>query len=622
MTKSKLSIDVGAGVLGYTHGLRQYSRAMRLAGQRPHEFFEEDAKKYLNEKLEIPEPSDLDVSKVAGVELDPVIERFVGFTGLVAGHALQSSSIYAFERIKVLSAQAVSPSRNQFRIQFLAPTVARLNPTFLKNAFEFAATIALEFTLPAYKRKQIKTLTDNSLVRFIETTRAQANGGYSMRFILEQAFDQGIPISHLGFGHYQFGYGRHAKVFCRSATPNDSLIGAQLTFNKLKCVTYMKSAGIPVPISRAARDAKEAQAIAHQIGFPVVLKPSNRDRGEGVTVDVQNNSGVVDAFERAKKVSNSILVENRVPGICHRLLVYRDQLIFAYARHPLSAIGDGTSSIRELIEKMQQLESKKAKHLRKKTCTLDELAITQLHRQNCDPETVPESGQIVYLRPYEGEVWGGYDENLTEKVVHPANADLACRTARLFGLEVAGIDMISEDISRPWFETETVINEVNFRPQIGENTARTFMDLSFPAGQSQVRIECFVGGGGDAMNAATERRAELARGTGGAFLTSHNVSLDDQGNTIHFSKTDSLFRRSELLLQEKSLSYLIAVVQNDEMLATRLPFLNIAAIHKVGGSISKHRDSTQPATAADFTNLIDLLETYRLGEDETLQQTA
>ena len=252
--------------------------------------------------------------------------------------------------------------------------------------------------------------------------------------------------------------------------------------------------------------------------------------------------------------------------------------------------------------------------MRKKTCTLDKLAIAQLVRQNCIPETVPERGRIVHLRPYEGEVWGGYDEYLTEKV-NPANCELARRAARLFGLEVAGIDIITEDITQPWYDTGAVINEVNYKPQIGENTARSFMQLSFPNGATDVRIECFVGDEG-AMEAGRMRRAELERQLSGAFLTSHNESLDAQGEIVHLSRLGGLFARTELFLQDDRLTSLIVVIQTSEFLTTGLPFPRVDKILRVNGNLQDFVDDSTSLDSENTQKLFDLLNMYKVDDPE------
>ena len=238
------------------------------------------------------------------------------------------------------------------------------------------------------------------------------------------------------------------------------------------------------------------------------------------------------------------------------------------------------------------------------------MSIAQLERQNCQPDTIPKKDRIVYLRPYQSEDWGGYDEYNTDGV-HPANVELACRAARIFGLEAAGIDMIATDISLPWYETGAVINEVNHKPQVAENTARAYMDLSFQDGQSEIPIECYVGDA-DAMTTARERLIELAQDSIGAFLTSHSVTLDNSGEIIRLCNVDGVFRRAEQLLQDTRVEYLLVVLQTDELLSTGLPFPAVSSVSKVNNNILNTKDISKAVEPGSADRLAAFLKQYQL----------
>lgn len=349
MTKTQTRIAVGETVYGYCYGMRQYACIIRLQVPRKSVFFSDDAKQYLEERLEISNPDELSVKTLLGLKLDPFVETFVGFTTVIAQHALESGSYPAFDDARIISLEAAPKREGETIVSLVSPAVSHLSTKFLWEAYNLSVLIVSEFAKPGYKRKKLDDLTDVQFDKFVKRTKVLAKGGYSSKFILKEAFNRRIPITHLGSGHYQFGFGRNAKRFFRSATPNDSMIGAQLTINKWTCIQHLKLAGIPVPLSSVVYDAQQAQNVADQTGYPVVVKPADRDRGEGVTVDIQSARDVVRAFEKAKQLSKQILVEKRVPGICHRLLVFKDQVIFAYSRHPVSVIGDGKSTIHELV---------------------------------------------------------------------------------------------------------------------------------------------------------------------------------------------------------------------------------------------------------------------------------
>jgi len=585
--------------------MRQYSCNIRIQAPRKRPFFSDDAKQYLKERLEISNLDKISGQNPFALPLTPFVQTFVLFTSAVAQHALESGSFPAFDNVRIISSEKVPKHPGEIIVTLASPTAAHLGNKFILDAYNLSFMIVSEFTKPKFKRDKLDELTNLHLDNFVRMTRLQTKGGYSSRFMLREAFNRRIPLTHLGSGHYQYGFGCNAKIFNKSATPNDSMIGAILTNDKYACIQRMKMAGIPVPLSNVAFNAQHANDIAKEIGFPVVVKPADRDRGEGVTVDVREMNDVARAFENAKVYSNKILVEKHVAGICHRLIIFKETMIYAYSRHPASVIGDGVSTIKKLLEKERNNELRKAKHLRKKVYALDEEAIFQLKIQYCEPETIPEKNQIIYLRPYEVQGDGYNELNPDGTKIHSANVDLARRAARIFGLESAGIDMISTDISLPWYDTGAVINEVNFRPQV-DSESKAYLERLFQDGQSEIPIECFIGDEG-AITKAVERLKELKQKSICVFLTSHNITLDNKGEIIRLSDVNGVFRRAEILLQDTRVEYLIVVLQTDELLATGLPFWESPKVTQVNSNIMDASNLGETATSGNAERLVNFL---------------
>ena len=97
---------------------------------------------------------------------------------------------------------------------------------------------------------------------------------------------------------------------------------------------------------------------------------------------------------------------------------------------------------------------------------LDDMAVQMLSRQRWTVDSVPEKQTFVALRRIETTAWGGVDEDVTS-TLHPDNVKVAVDASKLFGLEVAGIDIVSPNITQPWHSNGAIINEVNFAPLLG-----------------------------------------------------------------------------------------------------------------------------------------------------------
>lgn len=286
--------------------------------------------------------------------------------------------------------------------------------------------------------------------------------------ILRVAHQKGIPYTHLGIGVFKLGWGSKAKWLDRSITPDDSVIASRLTHSKFTAVSLMKKAGLPVPDHELVESESSALAAAKRIGYPVVAKPNDLDRGEGVTVDIFDDDALLKAFAYARKAgpNKQVLVEKQAQGVCHRLFVSKGRLLYAVKRNPMSIDCDGEHTLAQLIEAEVRRQRLRPTWLRSEIMPLDDLAREAIAAAGYTDNSVPEKGVRVPLRRIESTQWGGVDDEVTHSI-HPENLRIAIDAAKMFGLNASGIDIITSDITRPWFETGAIINEVNFSPLLG-----------------------------------------------------------------------------------------------------------------------------------------------------------
>lgn len=289
--------------------------------------------------------------------------------------------------------------------------------------------------------------------------------------ILRAAYALGIPVFRpqsllvLGMGQHS----RWLQSLMSDLTPGLSMQVAQ---NKLVTASLLHSVGLPGAVHRLVRDREQALEAAAALGYPVVVKPADADRGEGVAADLRDPEAVVLAFDVAHKVSPMVLVERWVPGNTHRLTVQDGEVLRVVKRTAGGVVGDGVHSVARLVELYQQTprQQRMAHRLGHAPLALDEEALVLLQREGLTPEHCPAEGQYVRLRRRDNVNAGGSNQELSPDdptVVHPDNRRLAIETARLLRLDFAGIDLITTDISRSWLESGALICEVNARPQMG-----------------------------------------------------------------------------------------------------------------------------------------------------------
>lgn len=443
-----------------------------------------------------------------------------------------------------------------------------------------------------------KPLTAESMTKLFDTIhkqvlpplRRQVASGKSTLHVLRAAHARNIPFSHLGGGVYQLGWGSKGRLTDRSTTAMDSAIGSKLAQNKVWSATLLRMAGLPAPQHVVVATQEDAMRAAHRLGWLVVVKPVDRERGEGVTVGVRDDQQLLAAFKLAKGMSRvrQALVEREVKGVCHRLFIADGHLLYAVKRLPKSIHGDGRQTIAALIGEANRCNDLRPPWLRSERYPEDALAGAAMAAAGFSFDSIPAAGIRVPLRMVESSAWGGFDEDVTASI-HPANLDIALRATALFNLQVAGIDIITPAIDKPWHENGAIINEVNFAPLLGggeisRNHVPEFISRLI-YGDGRIPIEAVVGGAA-ALEVALTRQKELAREKVDCYITSHDMTLTATGNEMQFPFI-SLSRRCQALLMDRRVDALVLVVQTDELLRSGLPLDRIKCCTASGDALKQ-----------------------------------
>lgn len=443
--------------------------------------------------------------------------------------------------------------------------------------------------------------------QILQPLQRMFSSGKSTIHVLRAAHALDIPFVHLGAGIFQLGWGSRARRIDRSTTDRDAAIGSKLAQNKVWSANLIRLAGLPAPQHDVVSSDEEARRTAQRLGGPVVVKPIDRDRGEGVTVGISDDAQLLAALKTAKGLSKNrkVIVEREASGICHRLFIANGKLLYAVKRLPKSILGDGKRSIAELIQAANRNEAALPPWLRTERYPDDGLAVEAMNAAGFTLESVPVAGERVPLRQIESTAAGGFDEDVTD-CIHPDNLDIAIRAAALFDLEIAGIDVITPDIGRPWHETGAIINEVNYAPLLGGGEISRSHIQEFLAriinGNGRIPVEAFIGNAA-ALAAARQRQSELVAHGTACHLTSHVTTLKPTGEEIPLP-FDSLFKRCQALLMDKHVAAIVLVIQTDELLRTGLPVDRIERVATVGSTL------LQPEQSDRLLQLRALLERF------------
>jgi cyanophycin synthetase len=319
--------------------------------------------------------------------------------------------------------------------------------------------------------------------------------GPSTRAIVRAASERNIPTRRLNEGSLvQLGQGVGQRRILTAETDRTGAIAEAIAQDKELTRRLLKAVGVPVPEGRPVADAEEAWVAAADVGVPVVVKPRFGNHGRGVTTNLSSREEVVRAYEAARAEGSEVIVETFIRGSDHRLLVVGDRLIAAARREPAQVVGDGRSSVRRLVEEVNKDPRRSDGHSTVlSTIKLDAVALAVLAEQGYDPDSVPPPGARVLIRRNGNLSTGGTATDVTDEV-HPEVAARAVDAARVVGLDIAGVDVMVEDIGRPLEEQRGAVVEVNagpglrmhLQPSAGKPRAvgEAIIDMLFPEGNT------------------------------------------------------------------------------------------------------------------------------------------
>jgi len=299
--------------------------------------------------------------------------------------------------------------------------------------------------------------------------------GPSTSAIVEAARAREIPNYLLteGTSYTQLGHGVKQRRFQATVTERTNILGHGIADDKEWTKQILSEAGIAVPNGCTCHSLEEALEAAEDIGFPVVTKPLSGNHGRGVTTGISNVDELREAYYAAENRNPAVVVERYIKGEDHRLLVVDGKLIAAARRRPAHVIGDGKSTIRELIAKENADPRRGVGHENLLTqITVDEQTERLLEQAGLHLDSVLEAAEITYLKSTANLSTGGTATDVTDEV-HPEVKYAAERVARLIGLDIIGIDLLAETLSKPLEEQSAGVVEVNAGPGFRMHTSPT-----------------------------------------------------------------------------------------------------------------------------------------------------
>jgi cyanophycin synthetase len=338
--------------------------------------------------------------------------------------------------------------------------------------------------------------------------------GPSTQAIVDEAERREIPVLRLDkYNQVQLGTGKFKKIIRATITEDTSVLAVETTDDKYLTNTILDEAGIPVPRQIITTELEHILNFYTQLQMPLVLKPAQGYQGKRVSIGLNSLQAIENAFHWAKEFHEEIIAQEDIPGGSYRLLVINFEVVAAVRLIPAFITGNGTDSIAALIERLNQEPGREFGDKGKLSqVEVDEETLKILELKGYNPETILPEAEVVFLKNSGNMRLGASAMDVTG-LVHPFNVFLASRIAGILNLNVAGIDMISEDISVPLTANNGKVIEVNAAPDfrmhfnptngIKRYVQRDYVKMLFPPGsQSSIPVYSITGSRGKALCAS------------------------------------------------------------------------------------------------------------------------
>ena len=432
---------------------------------------------------------DADLDRVLGfvshIDTDDLelqlLHRGIGLACFVQG----MNRVVVSNQYQVLSREESESGAVCFRV-----AVSVTNPDATATAFKFANNIVDLYSQPApHDIEPLVAWAASNLDRY-------GLPGQNQGFLLTLCMKRAMPVNQIWPGTHMVGTGRYSQRISSTMTGRTSAQAVLYAKNKIATAELLNLAGLPGSEHQKVATWEQTVKAAEEYGYPVVIKPYDRDNGQGVYAGITTQADLQHAYTEVTKIVPQFLVERHFEGVGHRITIVDQNIITVTKKLPATVTGDGVSTVQQLID-AQQGPSRYIKRPEGgepfiligsavPAMTVDDEVLGMLTQQSHTLSTVPAEGEQLQLRRRNNASAGGVTQAIDKTTVHPDNQELCLRAARIMDLDIAGIDLLIPDITQSWLATGALICEVNAVPQVGYNHGITqIVDHIF---QSGVRV--------------------------------------------------------------------------------------------------------------------------------------
>lgn len=407
--------------------------------------------------------------------------------------------------------------------------------------------------------------------------------GPSTGSIIEEAESRGIPWIRLNkYSLCQLGYGANQKRIQATVTSQTSSIAVELACDKEDTKFLLEQAEIPIPKGQIVKTEAGLREAVDYVKYPLVVKPVSGNHGRGITANITRWEDALIAFETARQVSRAVIVEKFITGEDYRLLVINYKLVAAAKRTAAHVIGDGKSTVKQLIDRVNADPRRGYGHEKVLTqIDINDLTLGILEEKGLSLESIIPNGEFLKLKDTANLSTGGTAEDVTD-IVHPYNIFMAERISKIIGLDICGIDIMTTDIGQPLPDTGGAVLEVNAGPGfrmhlapaqgLPRNVAGHVIDMLYPPGStSRIPIVAITGTNGKTTTTRLIAHMVKMKGYKVGYTTSDGVYIQ---NRMLMSGDCTGPASAEFVLKDPTVDFAVLECARGGLLRAGLGFKN------------------------------------------------
>lgn len=257
------------------------------------------------------------------------------------------------------------------------------------------------------------------------------------------------------------------KRYYYESIPLAMFAGSQDLDDKIKIKEVLKKNQIPIAEGKSFFRIYSALKYAKQLGYPLAVKPNGGSLSMHVTLNIQNEKDLTEAIKIAKIYQPKFIVEKFIPGDLYRATVIARKQVLVCERKEANVVGDGILNLKQLID-LKNLTGDRTGHLRPDGTmafgiNLEEILKKDLLAKGLNLDSIPQKDETVLLtKKFTPET--GNDIIIVTEKTHPANQELFLKVAKILEADIVGMDVVCEDITKPYAQQIMAIIETNSIP--------------------------------------------------------------------------------------------------------------------------------------------------------------